>query len=405
LDIINEGGDLLVDGGVDPLDKFGPDDGFDPLDDYGPDDGYDPLDDYGQDDGLDPLDDYGQNDDYDSSDDYGAGERAPNAGEEKEHLDDGLSLDKPYPERGQEAKARGQSRRDREANRRRLQAAARAQRPNPCPRPFFKAKGGQSKRDDGHELTLKSFSLLAGVDCGRRLNSGLLTFGLAFEGGKGSYDSRRSLPTGLVQGSGDLDYSGGALIGRFDFRPRSLGRLYVESSLRAGQLKSDFQTRDFSGAYGRNVSYKTDNPYIGFQFGVGDYLPLNQVSYLNVYAQYFWTKLKGGEVKLNTGEVVNIENIYSQRLRAGAQYHRVVGERWRVFGGAAFERETDGETKARYLNYKLPSSSKKGGVGLFELGLAYSSKTETPVNFSIALQGNVGHRRGGAGIVQLGVVF
>ncbi|MDR1608683.1 MAG: autotransporter domain-containing protein [Deltaproteobacteria bacterium] len=392
LDLINEGGDLLVDGGPDPIDLFGPEDGVDPLDGYGPNDGVDPLDGYGPDDGFDPLDKYGSGEGLDPL--------------EKEEPEKGFGQDAPYMDRQKEAQNRLREEREKADKRREERLArAKAAQVNPCPRAFVKAKGGQNKRDEGRELTVTSYSLLAGVDCGQKLESGLLTFGLAFEGGLGSYDSKRALPTGLIRGSGDLDYAGGVLLGRFDFRPSKLGRFYVESGFRLGQINSDFQTRDFSGAKGRQVSYDSNNSYMGLQLGVGDYIVLNKTSYLNAYLQYFWVKLKGGDVKLNTGQVVKIDAINSRRLRAGAQYHKAISRRWRVFGGAAYERETDGETNAYYGQYKLPNTNKKGGSGLFELGLAFNSKSVKPATFSLAFQGNVGQRRGGAVVAQLAIVF
>jgi hypothetical protein len=399
LDLINEGGDLVVEAGVDPIDKFGPDDSFDPSEDYGPDDGFDPLDDYGQDDydaygdhdgdNLDPLDRDGRGDGANPSD--------------RENREEGFGFDKPYADRRKEARDKD-SERTKKEDRRRLKEA-KAKRPNPCPKAFFKAKGGRMERDDGRDLTLDSFSLLTGVDCGRRLESGLLTFGAAFEGGKGSYESRRSLFSGIVRGAGDLDYAGAALLGRFDFKPSPYGRFYLESSVRFGRLKSDFHTRDFVGSQGRRISYESNVPYVGFQFGAGDYIPLTDRSYLNVYAQYFFVNLKGTDLKLSDGQKVKVDDAKSHRFRAGAQFHQLVSERWRLFAGTAYEREADGEVKAKVYGYDLPTAPKKGGTGLFELGVAYSSRSEKPLNFSLSFQAVAGQRKGGAAIAQLGMVF
>ncbi|MDR1576984.1 MAG: hypothetical protein LBT86_01965 [Deltaproteobacteria bacterium] len=420
VDLINEGGDLAPSGGGDPIDYYGSDDGGDSFDNYGPEGGVDPGDNYGPDDEFDPLDNYGPEDGLDPLDkDSRDGGVNPL---DKENREEGFGQDAPYMDRQKEAENRLRPDKEREdqkqaQNRLRAEkeredkrraakrAKAKAVRLDRCPRVFLKTKGGRIKRSDDRELSLTSYSLLTGVDCGRRFNSGLMTFGVAFEGGLGSYDSKRSLTTGLIRGSGDLDYAGAVFLGRFDFRPSQIGRFYLESSFRVGKLNSDFQTGDFPGANGRRISYDTNNSYVGFQIGVGDYIPINQLSYLNVYAQYFQVRLKGGDIKLNTGEVVNIKNINSSRLRSGTQYHRAVSDHWRFFGGAAYEREIGGQTNAYYARRKLPSTSKKGHVGLFEMGMAYSSKSTKPVTFSLALQGNVGDRRGGAGVAQLAIVF
>ncbi|MDR0548404.1 MAG: autotransporter outer membrane beta-barrel domain-containing protein [Deltaproteobacteria bacterium] len=425
VDLINEGGDLNTDlGGLDPIDGYGPDDGYDPWDDFGPDDGYDPSDDYGPDDGYDPSDDYGPDDGYDDGSGSGSGdgfgsddgfdplerERGEDGSNplDRENRDEGLALDKPYGEKRQEVKNQpyqGQDKKSRERSDNRRRKQAKKTFVNPCPRAFFKSKGGQSKRDNGTDLTLKSISILTGVDCGRRFDNGLLTFGLAFEGGKGSYESSRSLSSGIVRGAGDLDYSGGALLGRFDFRPSGLRRLYLESSVRVGRLNSDFRSKDFPGAPGRRISYETNNNYVGFQFGAGNYFRLTDKSYLNVYAQYFWVKLTGGEVKLSSGDNLKVSDINSRRVRIGTQYRQAISPKWRAFVGTAYEMETDGKTKAKVANMKIPENSKKGGSGLFEVGLAYNSKTIKPLSFSLAFQATAGRRRGAAGVAQLSLVF
>jgi outer membrane autotransporter protein len=425
LDLVNGGGDLTAGIGGEPIDGFGPGDGYGdgpgggygdgygdgPGGGYG--DGYD--DDYWNDDGYDPRDGYGSDDRGDPFDRDGRGGDVNPL--ERENRDEELSFDKPYSEKRQEVKEDGKTGRrndggrnkngeNKDKNRRRQQEAkARAKRVDPCPRAFFKAKGGQQKRGDGQDLTLNGYSVLVGADCGRYLDSGLLTFGLAFEGGKGSYDASRRLPGGIVRGVGDLDYVGGAFLGRFDFRPSKIGRFYLESSVRLGRLKSDLKTRNFAGALGREISYEANNSYAGFHFGLGDYIPITSSSYLNLYSQYFWVKLKGGGIRLNTGDVMEVKDSDSHRIRAGAQFHQALGGHWRAFVGAAYERETDGQTKATIQGHKIPTVSKKGDSGLYELGLAYNSQSAKPLSFSLALQANSGQRRGLAGVAQLGVVF
>ncbi|MDR1871355.1 MAG: autotransporter outer membrane beta-barrel domain-containing protein [Deltaproteobacteria bacterium] len=416
LDLITEGSDLPTDSGGDPFDVYGPDDGDDPFDDYGPDDGYDG--DY--DDGYDSGEDYGPDDGYDSRGDSSSGggygsedgqdpldrggrenERNPLDGDNQ---DDGLGQDKNYPDRAKEASDKSQADKARDDRNRRLKEAN-ARRVNPCPRAFAKAKGSRIKRDDGRELDINAYNLLVGVGCGQYFKPGLFTLGLAFEGGKGDYETRRRLVTGLVRGYGDLDYAGAALIGRFDFRPSRLGRFYLESSVRLGKLNSDFHSSDFPGSDGRKISYNASNNYIGLQLGVGDYINLTRRAYLNAYGQYHWVKVKGGDIKLNTGHEVEVEDINSHRLKGGFQLHRALSRRWRTFIGAAYDYELSGKTKAKIYDRELPTTSKKGGTGAFELGLAFSSKAPKPLTFSLSLQANAGKRQGFGGMAQVGLVF
>ncbi|MDR1083930.1 MAG: autotransporter outer membrane beta-barrel domain-containing protein [Deltaproteobacteria bacterium] len=421
LDIINDGGDLISGPGVDPADPFGPDDGYDPLDDFGSGGGYDPLDDFGPGDGYDPLDDFGPDDGYDPLDDYGAddgydsstggtGSGNDGSGSANDGYEDGYEgRDKPYPERNQEVK--GQNREQdrnqvrRQGRRKNRKAEARAKKLNPCPRVFFKSKGGRTRRHDSYDLKINSFSALLGADCGRYLSGGLLTFGAAFEGGWGSYDSFRHYASGQVAGTGDLNYAGGAILGRFDFNPEKYGRLYLESAVRTGKLDTDFKSRDLSGFGGREVSYTTGNAYLGFQFGVGDYIPLDQVSYLNIYGQYFWTRLEGERIKLSSGQSVEMEDIDSSRIRTGLQYHRALNKNLRTFVGGAFEYETEGRVEAKVNGFKVPPTSKKGGTGIFEAGITYSTRSAKPFTAGLAAQAYAGRRRGGAGVLQLGVLF
>jgi hypothetical protein len=261
-------------------------------------------------------------------------------------------------------------------------------------RGFAALGGGSLTHHTGSQVEVDGYTLIAGLAGVKETRAGTLTAGAFIEHGEGNYDSYNSFTNAAkIHGKGDTSYTGGGILARFDFNET----LYLEASMRGGQIKTDFNSNLYDG-FGRAAAYDGKSRYMSSHMGTGYLLNLNEQNNINLYAQYLWSHQDGDSVKLTTGETVKFKAVDSQRTRLGMKWTHTINPKTHAYLGAAWEHEYDGKANASIYGYRLDAPKLKGDTGMAEIGL-----TVTPAAHKagwavdLGVQGYDGRREGMTG--------
>ena len=255
------------------------------------------------------------------------------------------------------------------------------------------AQGGSSVRlNSGSYVDAKGWNLNVGFARTNEMKAAKLTYGPFVEYGRGTYDSYLDDGT---HGSGAMHYIGGGVMAKM---AQDSG-LYVEGSLRAGRVSSDYTGSDDAA----ELSYDNASTYFAGHVGVGQEWKLANGNKIEGYAKYFYSHQAGDTVKLRSGGILEFGDVDSHRLRVGARYTHAVGGGGELYTGLAYEHEFGGDATATYQGYSTPSPS-LGGTGILELGYRFAPK-DGRVSYGVNLMGMTGQREGIAGGAQVTWAF
>jgi autotransporter-associated beta strand protein len=273
---------------------------------------------------------------------------------------------------------------------------------------FSAIGGGRSRYNTGSHVDVSGFSLLAGLSAGRDLAPGRLTLGAFFEYGRGDYDTYNSFSNAAsVEGNGETDYTGGGVLGRFDFTDTGPGRFYAETSGRLGRVRSDYTSSLYDG-WGRRAEYETEGMYYGMHLGAGyvwNIPGLEDRGTLDLYGKYFWTRQEGDSVRLSTGDRVRFQDVDSHRLRLGGRFAYALNGFLSSYVGAAFERDFDGKARAATGGHSIEAPQLGGSTGMGELGITVRPVDTIPFTLDLGVQGYTGKREGVTGSLQVKFEF
>lgn len=248
---------------------------------------------------------------------------------------------------------------------------------------LWAAQGASGERiETGSYVDAKGWNLAVGFAKRDAMDAGKLTYGPFVEYGRGSYDSYLDDGT---HGDGSTSYIGGG----FMAKATDADQRYVEASLHAGRIKSDY-----SGSIsGTSTSYDASNSYLAGHIGIGKKFDLGTDAALDGYAKYFCSHQGGTSATLATGEKYDFGSVTSSRVRLGVRYTKKPAPRSEFYAGLAWEYEFGGDAAATYEGYATPSPSLKGGSGMLELGYRFTPK-EGSVSYGLSLTGWQGVRSG-----------
>ena len=256
------------------------------------------------------------------------------------------------------------------------------------------AQGGSSVRlNSGSYVDAKGWNLNVGFARTNEMKAAKLTYGPFVEYGRGTYDSYLDDGT---HGSGAMHYIGGGVMAKM---AQDSG-LYVEGSLRAGRVSSDYTGSDDAA----ELSYDNASTYFAGHVGVGQEWKLANGNKIEGYGKYFYSHQAGDTVKLRSGGILEFGDVDSHRLRVGARYTHAVGGGGELYTGLAYEHEFGGDATATYQGYSTPSPSLGGGTGILELGYRFAPK-DGRVSYGVNLMGMTGQREGIAGGAQVTWAF
>lgn len=248
---------------------------------------------------------------------------------------------------------------------------------------LWAAQGASGERiETGSYVDAKGWSLNVGFAKQDAIGAGKLTYGPFVEYGRGSYDSYLDDGT---HGDGASSYIGGGFMAKVTGANQS----YVEASLHAGRIKSDYS----GNISGTPTSYDASNSYLAGHIGIGRKFDLGTDAALDGYAKYFCSHQGGTSATLATGEQYDFGSVTSSRVRLGVRYTKKLMPRSEFYAGLAWEYEFGGDATATYEGYETPSPSLKGGSGMLELGCRFTPK-EGSVSYGLSLTGWQGVRSG-----------
>ena len=256
------------------------------------------------------------------------------------------------------------------------------------------AQGGAAVRlHSGSYVDAKGWHLNVGFARRQRSGQSALTYGPFVEHGRSTYNSYLDDGT---HGSGKMSYTGGGMMARAE----NAGGGYIEGSLRAGRVSSDY-----TGGYGgTDMSYDHASTYYAAHLGIGQERRLAGGDRIEGYAKYFYSHQGGNTTKLRSGAVYDFGSVDSHRLRVGARYTHADSARSEIYAGLAYEYEFGGEATASYQGYSTPSPSLGGGTGILELGYRFAPRAGR-ISCGVNIMGMQGKREGLSGGVQLNWAF
>lgn len=264
-------------------------------------------------------------------------------------------------------------------------------------RPFITAVAGHNRYNTSSHIDVDSVNVVAGI--GYKHDQWAVAGFI--ESGWGSYDSYNTFTNAAsVRGEGSTKYHGVGLLGRYDLTEQ----LYIDGSVRVGKSQTDFKSRDLASAAGQYASYDSKSNYASAHIGAGYKLPINESTKADLSMKYLWTHLGGDQVSV-VGDPIDFDSINSHRVRANARIYHDVNPQLTLRGGVGYEHEFDGKANATtYHVYQIDSPSLKGGSGIGEIGLTYTTKNQK-LTFDIGVRGYVGKREGVNGTFQMTYKF
>jgi hypothetical protein len=263
--------------------------------------------------------------------------------------------------------------------------------------------GSVFRVNTGSDLTIKGTHFLAGLAARNSGPAGASLLGGFFEAGFADYDIDGDFtPSGApdISGGGTARFYGAGLLARQTWRD-----LRLEGSLRAGRLENHFDAGNYKAATGESASFDSASAYFAAHAGLGYEWRLSDSSTLDFLARYYWTRQNGGTVDLPTEEKVRFKAAESHRARGGIRYTHAANERVSFYGGAAYEYEFDGKTRASAHGFNFDSPDMGGATGIGEIGAIVRSRAEPRLSAEVGLQSYVGAIRGVSAGIRLGWEF
>ena len=246
-------------------------------------------------------------------------------------------------------------------------------------------QAGATDRDitTGSYVNLKGVTLDAGYAWNKPSVSGNWLYGVAAEYGYSHYTTHLDDGT---KGKGKAWNLGANVFSNYLWN----NGLYAQVSLRAGRVWNDYRSDDFVHANGTGVRYKSNANYLASHVGFGKVWQLGENNSLDTYVKYFYSHTSGDEAKLSSGETYHFSSVRSKRGRVGVQYNHNLNNLGMHFG-VAYEREWNGDVRAQYQGYALPTPTMKGGTSIAEAGVDYKLAGK---QFNTTLQGYAGRQKG-----------
>lgn len=246
-------------------------------------------------------------------------------------------------------------------------------------------QAGATDRDitTGSYVNLKGVTLDAGYAWNKPSVSGNWLYGVAAEYGYSHYTTHLDDGT---KGKGKAWNLGANVFSNYLWN----NGLYAQVSLRAGRVWNDYRSDDFVHANGTGVRYKSNANYLASHVGFGKVWQLGENNSLDTYVKYFYSHTSGDEARLSSGETYHFSSVRSKRGRVGVQYNHNLNNLGMHFG-VAYEREWNGDVRAQYQGYALPTPTMKGGTTIAEAGVDYKLAGK---QFNTTLQGYAGRQKG-----------
>lgn len=245
--------------------------------------------------------------------------------------------------------------------------------------PFVEIGGSKMRYGTGSHVDVHGWNGALGM--ARKVDN--LAYCIALEHGFGNYDAY--FDQGL-HGKGDIKATGGVIYGEL----KQDDGVYIDASLRAGRVKSDYHSS--------STSYDENSAYYGFSLGGGKEIAVNDKAVLDLYGRYYYMHTNSSDAVAATGEEIAFDAVNSQRIRIGGRCSVDVNESGKAYAGLAWQYEFGSDAKAAIYGFEAPTSSFKGHSGIVEAGYKLNAGKNLILDFN--LNGVFGKQRGIGGALE-----
>ncbi len=255
--------------------------------------------------------------------------------------------------------------------------------------PFSGIGGGNTRYNSGSHVDATGTNLLTGI----ANKSGSVTRGYFIEGGWSSYDT---LNANDNNGSGHANYYGLGML----LKKQLKNNIYLDGSLRLGQVNSGYVNSNLTDAAGNSASYHTNSFYYSAHLGLGKVYKISETKEIDLFAKYLYSHQNGNKVEI-LGDTFDFKGINSNRLQLGSKYTFGKTQSQNYYVGLTYEYEMSGTARASVYGFDLPAPSLKGSSGILEVGMQIKPSKNKNYTIDLGLQGYTGKRQGFGGNVQV----
>jgi hypothetical protein len=280
--------------------------------------------------------------------------------------------------------------------------------------PFLITNSSSSHYGTNPYFNLQGFNLAAGLAAGHRLENGnTITLGSFFENGQSKYNSSNRILSTPVQSSGNIDYLGTGILFRIAFagtefkknNNNSLSGLYIDTSMRTGQAKLDFFSRDIIDGEGYRGRYNSKTIYYSLHSEIGYIFNLTEKQLLDIYSRALLTEINGDTVVIGQDRL-HFNPFKSKRLRIGSRYTYSYNKTFTPYSGIAYEHEFKGDINADAYGFTLNRPSLKGNTGVLTFGFTLKPiEAKAALSIDISADAYIGARKGSSGTFKINYAF
>jgi outer membrane autotransporter protein len=154
-------------------------------------------------------------------------------------------------------------------------------------------------------------------------------------------------------------------------------------------------------------SYESDSTYVGSHIGISQKFEINDLTSVEGYGQFLWTRTSKDEFVTRFGDEVKIDSTDSMRGRVGGRLNRnFYDDKAKFYVGAAVENEFDAKLSGLYAQDEITNPGKLRGVsGIGELGLSLQPTESKNLSLDLDVFYLTGRQEGFGGNATLGFNF
>ncbi|MHC5306297.1 autotransporter domain-containing protein [Bartonella sp. LJL80] len=221
---------------------------------------------------------------------------------------------------------------------------------------FLQGSGFNQTVETGSHIENDGYHLMGGAGIRYHQEQGNLLATVFIEHGDGDYDTYHA----SIHGKGDLSYTGGGVYAKQSWD----NGWFLDGSARAGRVKRDFSS---SSMVDGGFDDKSSN-YYGFHIGGGKAVEISTTNKVTLNGRLLWSEIEDFSTTSHAGEYLDFDQARSVRTHLGARYEHLVTEQAKLYAGAAWEQELDGETGGKLDGFSVDKPDFSGASAVFELG-------------------------------------
>ena len=224
---------------------------------------------------------------------------------------------------------------------------------------FLQGSGFRQKVETGSHIKNDGYHLMGGAGIRYHEDQGNLLATVFVEHGDGDYDTYHQ----SIHGKGDFSYTGAGLYAKQTWD----NGWFIDGSGRGGRVKRDFKSSDIVNG---RFDDKSSN-YYGFHIGGGKELEISPDNKLTLNGRLLWTRIEDFTTVTKADEHLGFDSANSVRTHLGARVDHKITQEAKLYAGAAWEQELDGEIEGKLDSYRVDKPDFSGASAVFEVGGKY----------------------------------